>query len=279
MPEGPEVTIIANGLNSLLKDRIILGFEFNTKSRYNKKAPDGFKEFMDTLKDGLVKITEVKNKGKFIYWRFSNGMILFQTLGLSGGWFHEEKKNSGCELFYRDNYEVKTLYYDDQRRFGTLKFVSDEKDLGRKLRELGPDILNDTEFDLGDWIKIFKLKRNQNKILVKVITDQKIISGIGNYLKSEILYEAKLSPHREIHTLTDKELARLYKSARYCINESYKHGGTSLQHYSDINSKEGTYGLELKVYRKKIDPQGNRIKPEKIGKDSQTTYWVPSVQK
>lgn len=281
MPEGPEVTIIANGLNRLLKDCYIYGFSFNNKSRYNKKAPDGFVEFSGQIENNPVKLVEIRNKGKFIYWIFANGQILFQTLGLSGGWFQEEKNHSGCQLYFKNRLkdDVQTLYYDDQRRFGTLKFVSDKKELEAKLKTIGPDLLNDNEFDIADWLKIFHTKRNLNKILVKVITDQKILSGIGNYLKAEILYEAKLSPHRIIHTLEDKELAKLYKAARYCIKEAYKSGGTSLRHYSDIDDKKGEYGLQLRVYRRKKDPQGNTVKAEKIGKDSQTTYWVPAVQK
>jgi DNA-formamidopyrimidine glycosylase len=281
MPEGPEVTIIAEGLNNILSGSYILDFEFNSKSRYSKKAPDGYLDFQKSLIDGLVKVIEVRNKGKFIYWTFSNGFYLLQTLGLSGGWFREEKRNSGCHLFFKDNktYEVGTLFYDDQRRFGTMKFTNDKQVLENKLSQIGPDLLNDKEFDVADWLRIFHKPRNQNKLLIKLITDQKIMSGIGNYLRAEILYEAKLSPHRIIHTLSDKELSKLYKAAKYCITESYKQGGTSIQHYSDVNDKPGTYGLELKVYRKKKDPQGKSIKPEKIAKDSQTTYWVPGVQK
>lgn len=281
MPEGPEVTIIAEGLNKLVSGCYTMGFEFNNKSRYSKKLPDGFNDFQQSLKDGLVKVVSVTNKGKFIYWTFSNGYYLMQTLGLSGGWFREEKKNSGCLFFFKnkETYEINTVYYDDQRRFGTLKFTNDKQVLENKLSQIGPDLLNDKEFDMADWLAIFHKPRNQNKMLVKLITDQKIMSGIGNYLRAEILYEAKLSPHRLISSLTDKELAKLYKAARYCIYESYKQGGTSIRHYSDIDDTKGTYGLELKVYRKKKDPQGNSVKPEKIAKDSQTMYWVPGIQK
>ena len=38
MPEGPEVTIISEGLNKLLKDKYIVLIEIDPKSRYAKKA-------------------------------------------------------------------------------------------------------------------------------------------------------------------------------------------------------------------------------------------------
>ena len=280
MPEGPEVTIIAQGLNNLLSGCYTLGFEFNTKSRYNKKAPDGFNEFQQSVQQTPTKVIKVANKGKFIYWTFSNGYILFQTLGLSGGWFHTEKNNSGCQFFFKHlkTGDIQSLFYDDQRRFGTLKFINNQAELDAKLATIGPDLLNDTDFDLADWLTIFHTRRNQNKMIFKVITDQKIVSGIGNYLKAEILYEAKISPHRLVHTLTDNELSTLYTVAKKQIKQSFKSGGTSIKNYSDIDNKDGTYSYQLKVYGKKKDPHGNSVKGEKIGRDSQTTYWVPNIQ-
>lgn len=280
MPEGPEVSIIARGLNSLLSGCYTLGFEFNTKSRYNKKAPDGFNDFQLSVQQSPTKVIEVANKGKFIYWKFSNGYILFQTLGLSGGWFHNEKNNSGCQFFFKHPKigDIQTLYYDDQRRFGTFKFVNTQDELDAKLATIGPDLLNNTDFDLADWLTIFHARRNQNKMIFKVITDQKIISGIGNYLKAEILYEAKINPHRLVNSLTDNELATLYTVSKRQIKQAFRAGGTSIRNYSDIDNKAGTYSYELKVYSKKKDPNGNPVKAEKIGRDSQTTYWVPAIQ-
>ena len=68
MPEGPEVTIIAEGLNKLLKDKYISLFEIDPKSRYAKKAPDGFLNFDQKLP---IKIKSKQNKGKLIYWTFA----------------------------------------------------------------------------------------------------------------------------------------------------------------------------------------------------------------
>lgn len=281
MPEGPEVTIIVNGLNKLLKDSYIIDIEFNNKSRYFKKKPYGYNNFISSLKDNNVKIKEINNKGKFIYWIFSNNYIIFQTFGLSGGWYMNEKKNTGCELIYKDpkTYEIKTLYYDDQRRFGTFKFTNSIIDLNNKLSSIGPDMLNDKNFNLNDFIMILKNKKYQHKLIVKLLTDQKIISGIGNYLKSEILYDARINPHRLIYSLTNYEISKLYKSIKHCINESFKSGGTSIQNYSNIYDNPGDYAFKLNVYKKKKDPYGYHVKAEKIQKDSQTTYWVPAIQK
>ena len=289
MPEGPEVTIIANGLNSILKNKYFVGIEFTSKSRYMNKKPDGFIKFNEEFEENnkCLKITEIKNKGKFIYWKFKNGYYLMQTLGLSGGWFTEPSSSNGCILYYKewstndneiDKLNIKKLYYNDQRRFGTLKFTDDKKIIDAKLKTIGPDILNE-KITMKEWFSIFRKKKLEEKIISRVLLNQSIISGIGNYLRAEILYSSKISPHRLVKSLTDKDLTVLYKKSLESIKDSYINGGTSLRHYSDIDGKKGEYGYKLKVYGNSKDPYGNQVKREKIGNDTQNIYWVPLVQK
>lgn len=283
MPEGPEVTIITQGLNNLLQGKHIVTWEINTKSRYHKKAPDGFTQFnQDLTSINSIKVSEIANKGKFIYWKFDNGMILFQTLGMSGGWFQHPKNNSGIIISYLDKENINKLYYDDQRRFGTFKFITDSHnakiELDKKLNTLGPDILNNTKFTVDEFKSIMRNKKLKHKNITRVITDQKIISGIGNYLKAEVLYTAKINPHREIDSITNEELELLFKAMRNKIIGSYKVGGASIRHYSDIDDVKGTYEFKMEVYGRKKDPKGRVVIAEKIASDSQNTYWCPDYQ-
>lgn len=283
MPEGPEVTIIAKGLNHLLKGKQIVSWEINTKSRYHKKAPDGYREFNNELSSiGGLKVKEVANKGKFIYWTFDNSTVLFQTLGMSGGWFHHDKGNSGIVLTYLEGKQIKKLYYDDQRRFGTLKFfinpIEAKKQLDKKLSSIGPDLLNDKNFTKNEFIIRMRKKTLQHKNITRVITDQKVISGIGNYLKAESLYTARINPHKEVGSITNDELSELFKAMKSKIIGSYKVGGASIRHYSDIDDVKGTYEFKMEVYGRKKDITGRTVIAEKIAGDSQNTYWCPDLQ-
>jgi DNA-formamidopyrimidine glycosylase len=283
MPEGPEVTIMTEAINNLLKNAEIISWEFNDKSRYKKKAPDGYLDFNIDLtnENKHVRVKEIKNKSKFMYWRFTNGTVLFQTLGLSGGWYKKPQSNSGLIItFLRDdeNKEQK-LYFDDQRRFGTLKFfdsTNSNKELEKKLKTIGPDILNDEKLVFADYLKIMRQKRVENRIIANVLMDQKLISGVGNYLRSEILYASKINPHREVKSLSDDELKKIYENSRKLIYQSYRDGGVSVRHYSDVNQIKGKF--ELKVYGMRKTKDDAEIKHEKIGKETQNTYWVPTEQ-
>ncbi len=45
MPEGPEVKIVVDGLNDVLKNKYIVDIEITSTSRYRNKAPNGFNGF------------------------------------------------------------------------------------------------------------------------------------------------------------------------------------------------------------------------------------------
>ena len=103
------------------------------------------------------------------------------------------------------------------RNFGTLKFINSKKDLEKKLNELGPDMFEkETTFDI--FKKAVKTKGKWN--ITKVLMDQKIISGVGNYIKSESLYRSAISPHRTIDSLSEEEL-KLFNEIKYVIDQSY----------------------------------------------------------
>ena len=285
MPEGPEVTTIAKGLNGILQKKVLSNIEITNKSRYFKKNFDGFNSLISRINsiDGLT-VKKIENKGKFIYWQFDDDSVLFQTLGMSGGWYHSEKSQSGIILTYLDGLKLKKLYYNDQRRFGTLKYYESKNGLGlkeleKKLKTIGPDLLNDKYFNKEHFIKLMRKPRLENKNITRVITDQKLISGIGNYLKAESLYAARINPHKEIKSLTDTELVNLFTAMKKKIIGSYRTGGASIRHYSDINNVKGTFEFEMEVYGKKKDKYGNTVIAEKIAGDSQNTYWVPNIQK
>ena len=62
---------------------------------------------------------------------------------------------------------MQKLYYDDQRRFGTFKFYVEprqaKQELDKKLRTIGPDILNDKSFTLQEFINRMRKKTLENK--------------------------------------------------------------------------------------------------------------------
>ena len=129
-------------MNKELKDTEVIQMTLYPKGRYRDKAPDNFLVFQELLP---IKIEKVESKGKLIYFVFQNNFFLLNTLGMSGYWSFNSEKHTCVKLTYIKNKKEKSLYFNDQRHFGTLKFLRRKSDLNDKLKEIGPDMLNDPD--------------------------------------------------------------------------------------------------------------------------------------
>ena len=287
MPEGPEVTIVTKQLNFTVQNKIIKDIEL-LSGRYTKKEPSGFTDFVDgAINHESQKVLGVHNKGKFIYWLTSSGVI-FSTLGMTGTYKTKDNKYARVKWIFDDDTEI---YYSDMRNFGTLKIyfgAESSKELIKKLSEIGPDMLNEP-CDEKTWLKICEKRKNQS--LVKFLMEQKNVSGVGNIYKSESLFLAGLAPYRKVGDCTSEELVRLYTSVKTVLKNSYETGGATIRNYSDLYNNQGQYvafpskademmksRIGVMVYSQKEDPYGNPIQKIKLD-DQRTTYYSPEVQK
>jgi formamidopyrimidine-DNA glycosylase len=163
----------------------------------------------------------------------------------------------------------KRLWFKDQLHFGTLKLVN-ATELERKLGELGCDVLvglgKEGALSPSQWESL--CAKRASWTFPKLLMDQKSISGVGNYLKSEILFKARISPHRLISSCGDDELERVYEAVvtipRWALE-------TKLRMGLAIRGR-----FNMKIYRKKI-VEGFVVKREKTS-DNRTTHWVPELQ-
>ena len=268
MPEGPEVRITTDFLSKFVNT------SFSSVSilsgRYTKKDIVGLSEavFPATIKS-------VDCKGKFIYFTLTNKdkeYYLFSTLGMSGLWSNKQTKHSRFAFALEGENK---LYFNDIRNFGTLKFVHNKKELDKKLKSLGPDILSDN-VDLQDFLNRFDKKHN--KTIAECLMNQSVISGIGNYLKAEILYCSRISPHRLVKDINEFEWESLHFNSIQQTRRSYSLGGATIATYRQPNGAEGLYNRRFAVYNQKEDLKGNQVIKETTA-DKRTTHWVPNIQK
>jgi len=271
MPEGPEVKTTVDFLKTYV-GKTINNFSV-LSGRYTKK---GGIENMSNISFPL-KIKSVDCKGKFIYFTFSyensnKKYYLFSTLGMTGMWSGKMTKHTRFSISFSEDL---ILYYNDTRNFGTLKFVLSEFELDKKLKSLGPDVLN-CDIDCQEFKNRFIKK--PNKTIAECLMNQSVICGVGNYLKSEILYASKISPYRLIKDITDDEWHFLYFYSIAIPKRSYNLGGATIKDYRSPNGKEGQFSRRFAVYNCKFDPNNNIIVKETT-KDKRSTYWVPEIQK
>lgn len=273
MPEGPEAKIIADRLNLTLAGTRIDEIHLEKTAKHTD---------LDKVTPGL-EIINVTAYGKRVRIQLEDGSEIVTALGMEGKWIFEENfdlKNSvGKFLFNRNHSHIKItcgetkIWFNDTRRFGWVELVARDK-VSAYYKRFGPDLLQEN-VQPEEWLRIFQQRRWKNRQIGNALLDQEFVAGIGNYLRADILFEAKLSPFRKISHLTQDELERLRVSALSIIRKAYETGGYSLGSYRDPDGKTGNY--ESLVYGKTV-VDGYKVERGETS-DKRTIWWVPEVQK
>ncbi|KAL2273866.1 hypothetical protein FJTKL_04045 [Diaporthe vaccinii] len=105
------------------------------------------------------------------------------------------------------------IAFTDPRRFGRVRLVDCPGDQIRKtspLAENGPDPVVDKDVFTEQYLR--DKMRKKHVPLKAFILDQAIISGIGNWVADESLYQARLHPEQYCDDFSDDEIKRLHDS-------------------------------------------------------------------
>jgi DNA-formamidopyrimidine glycosylase len=271
MPEGPEVKRISVQLNEILAGKTISNFEILSGRYLTHGSPKGLESFLSIADK---KISSVNCKGKFIWFEFLDHpeVSIWNTLGMTGSWSRAQEEHSRAKVSLSDD---SIIYFTDIRNFGTLHFSFSKEELNKKLKTLGPDMLSAPP-TREQFFKI--VKRQKDKTLPEFLMNQKMISGVGNYVKAEALYLAGISPIRTCSSLSEKEITSLQDSIDKVLLASYNSGGSTIKTYRDVYGNVGTFKSRFLVYGNSVDPQGNKVERLET-KDGRTTFWVPIIQK
>jgi formamidopyrimidine-DNA glycosylase len=200
-------------------------------------------------------------------------------------WFKRALNHLNVEFI--TDYKNISFYFYDQLSFGTLKAVESDGSndrstvLDKKLKELGPDLLDETT-TIELFTSQIRKKVNDTKPIGNVIVNQKIISGVGNYLRADALWMAKISPFRKVKDVKDDELDVLYKSLIGLIWGDYDYKtGVKKGYISKTLKLPNDYQRDFFIYRQDKDINDNIVKKEELYEGSQKRfiYWVDKIQK
>lgn len=204
MPELPEIEALADHLR-----RHAVGAEINRVDVASLSALKTFDPPVAAL--GGRTVTAAHRWGKYL--GVQAGDLYLITHLSRAGWLRWSDKLSPAPLKPGKGPIALRVHLDggvgfDLTEAGTQKrlavwLVSDPGAVPG-IAALGPDALSLTVAQLGEL-----LAPNSGRIKT-VITDQKIIAGIGNAYSDEILHTAKLSPFATASKLTEAQVAALY---------------------------------------------------------------------
>jgi endonuclease-8 len=114
------------------------------------------------------------------------------------------------------------------------------------ISKLGPDVVHpETTFE--EVLARFKSEKFRNRKLSTLLLDQGFLSGVGNYLRSEILFCSGVDPEFRPKDCSKEQIKKLAKYSLELSKRSYKTGGLTTP--DDLVKALKEEGAKRKEYR------------------------------
>lgn len=245
MPELPEVVTVANELHKHISNKQIVKFKAKNTKFIKEISVENFANEIEN-----ATITKVTNKAKHILIFLNNNKVIISHLRMSGKYFTNQKHmGQKHDYIFFEFLDKSVLIYNDARQFGTFHLRNlDNLYTTKPLINVAAE-----PFDIDFETFYFKLSKIKRAIKTTLL-DQSLISGLGNIYVDEVLFASKILPWVPANTINRNKAHEILKNSQKILNESIKLGGSSINSYTSLDSKEGLFQNFLKVHTKKDQP-------------------------
>lgn len=272
MPEGPEIRRVADRLGQQLQGRRLDHVWFS------------FSE-LQVQASSLIgrKVSSVDCWGKALLIHFDDQRTLYSHNQLYGVWkLHRRDRPPSTRRSLRVSLaagqHAASLYSASDVSLWQHDALADHP----FLRRLGPDLLThqvspediEERLDAPQW---------RGRALGNSLLDQGLLAGIGNYLRSEILFFAGVAPGRRPRDLSTQERQRLARTILDITQQAYRQAGvTNRAEWVSLARQQGATrrGWRFAVFERDGKPChacGGEI--ERISMASRRLYHCPRCQR
>ena len=223
MPEGPEIRRAADALADAVAGVPLVRawFAFEDLKPYEPRLAGR-------------RIESIAPHGKALLTRFDNGLTMYSHNQLYGVWrvapADTRPRTRRSLRVVLETAEHAILLYSAS---DVSIWPSDRVHAHPFLARLGPDVL-DTSLDVASVQQRLADRRFARRRLAGLLLDQAFLAGLGNYLRAEILWQARIAPTRRPVDLDDAERAALADALLDVPRHSYRtrglRGAGRLQH-------------------------------------------------
>ena len=149
------------------------------------------------------------------------------------------------------------------------------------LRRLGPDLLA-ADFDAEEAFA--RLRARSSESISDALLNQRVMAGIGNVYKSEVLFACHVNPFAVVADLTDEQLRRLIATARKFLQANVTEGLAAMTTYAGFRrtTRRDSPSERLWVYGRVGEACrrcGTPIQIDTRGRDARLTYWCAACQR
>ena len=253
MPEGDTLVRTADGLRPYLLGRTV------TAATARQPGPQAGRLVGAT-------VTGVEAAGKNLLIRFDNGLEVRTHLRMHGSWHRYRPGERWRRPAARARlvievpgsvavcFDAPTVELFERRAEG----------LHPGLSRLGPDLLRDP-FDAGEALRRLRDPARADRSIAEALLDQRALAGIGNEVKCQVLWEAKVSPWRSVRDTDDDTLGRLIGRAREILRDGAATGRRPRDVYRRAGRPCPRCGTLIRV-----EHQGLQL--------PRLTFWCPGCQ-
>ncbi len=240
MPEGPEVRKYADSLHAVLAGKPIKAFEARTR-----EAKAWLKENVTSLIGRRV--LRVTSHGKHLLGFVQGGYYFHSHLMMWGRWqvYSVNRSSKGEKQRISRSDENVAVPLEKDRRERARVVVDDGAaillsapifNVGKgdpyeqieNLATLGPDVLPAKgKFNHREFRRRLLLPEHRAIPIGAALLNQRILAGLGNYLRAEVLFHCGLNPWRTVGDLSKGELSCLDRTAPELTLRSYLSDATA----------------------------------------------------
>jgi len=244
MPEGDSLHRAAKRLQVLVGQRV------EVETPHPRAAVKGLAERLDGRR-----LERVEAVGKNLLLRFEGGLVLRSHLRMNGRWRVEPR---GAARVGRPWLVLRGAEHEAVLWNGPILELVTQC----YLPSLGPDILGEQP-DVETMLARLRAEPQEREV-GEALLDQRLVAGIGNLWKAEVLWEAHVSPWRRLAEVDDAELQAVLGAAHRLMRTSAD-GRRPPRH----------------VYRRadRTCPRcGGIVRSAPQGEHARTAYWCPGCQ-
>jgi len=273
MPEGDTIFRAARTLHRALAGNEVTAFEsmLPALNRIHQDAP----------LTGRT-IERVSAVGKHLFIHFSGNLVLRTHMRMNGSW-HIYRSGERWQRPRRDMRIV--LRTADFEAVGfaipVAEFITGTRlSRHREIRSLGPDVLSDT-FDVA--IVVENLRSRSSSQIADALINQRVLAGLGNVYKSEVLFLSSVNPFLQVEALSDSQLTSIVETGRRVLKMNVSEGLQMMTTFGGLRrtTHRSAPTERLWVYGRARLPCrrcGTPIRVRKQGVDARLTYWCSTCQ-
>lgn len=259
MPEGDTVWLTARRLDQALRDRVLTVAEF--------RVPH-----LATADLSGTTVRDVTPRGKHLLVRISSGLTLHSHLRMDGSWY---LTHAGVRSRRHPEHLVRVLLGNAEwlatgYRVHDLRLLPTDAE-AEVVGHLGPDLLG-PDWDLDRAVA--NVAAQPDRPIGEALLDQRLVAGIGNLYKSEVLFLLGVHPWTRVGDVAD--LPRLLARAQRLLWANREHPEQSTTGRLRRGEEHWVYGRNRESCRR----CGTPIRRAEQGDaaNARITYWCPSCQ-